>query len=201
MAQRKLHDRYFKLAKAEGYLARSAYKLKEIHERKRIIRTGGRILDLGCAPGAWLQVASELAGPTGVVVGIDLAEIAPGVLKQLGPSVRVKQADAYQIDPAELVQAAGGLFDTILSDMAPNTSGSGDDYLSERLCRRVLDLVPAVLKPGGSLAMKVFEGELYTALLRDTARMFREAKGFKPPASREMSREIYIVGLAYTPQR
>jgi 23S rRNA (uridine2552-2'-O)-methyltransferase len=198
LAQRKLHDRYFKQAKAEGYLARSAYKLKEIDERKRVIRPGARVLDLGCAPGAWLQVAAELAGPTGVVVGIDLSEIPAGILKQLGASVRVKQADAYEIDPAELIAAAGGPFDTVLSDMAPNTSGSGDDYLSERLCRRVLDLLPAVLRPGGSLAMKVFEGELYPALLRDTARIFREAKGFKPQASREMSREIYIVALGYS---
>jgi 23S rRNA (uridine2552-2'-O)-methyltransferase len=197
MATRKLHDRYFVQAKAEGYLARSAYKLKEIQERKRIVRPGGRVLDLGCAPGAWLQVSRELVGPSGVVVGIDLTEIRPETLAEIGPNVHVLQADVYKVDPADLIAAAGGRFDTVLSDMAPNTSGSGDDYPSERLCRRVLELLPAVLKPGGHLAMKVFEGELYPALVRDTAKVFRAAKGFKPEASREMSREIYVIGQGY----
>lgn len=197
MTTRKLHDHFFLQAKAEGYLARSAYKLKEIQDRKRIIRAGGRVLDLGCAPGAWLQVALELVGPKGVVVGIDLTEIPPRTLEEFGPNVRVKQADVYKIDPEELIEVAGGRFDTVLSDMAPNTSGSGDDYPSERLCRRVLELLPPLLKPGGHLAMKIFEGELYPALVRDTAKIFRTAKGFKPEASREMSREIYIIGQGY----
>jgi 23S rRNA (uridine2552-2'-O)-methyltransferase len=197
MAQRKLHDHFFLQAKAEGYLARSAYKLKEIQDRKRIIRPGGRVLDLGCAPGAWLQVALELVGPKGVVVGIDLTELPLGVLEDLGPNVRVKQADVYTIDPEELIAVAGGRFDTVLSDMAPNTSGSGDDYPSERLCRRVLELLPALLKPGGHLVMKIFEGELYPALVRDTGKIFKQVKGFKPEASREMSREIYIIGQGY----
>jgi 23S rRNA (uridine2552-2'-O)-methyltransferase len=197
MTQRKLHDRFFLQAKAEGYLARSAYKLKEIQERKRIIRKGGRVLDLGCAPGAWLQVALELVGPKGVVVGIDLSELPPHVLEELGPNVRVKQADVYTIDPAELVAVAGGRFDAVLSDMAPSTSGSGDDYPSERLCRRVLEMLPTALKIGGNLTMKIFEGELYPALVRDTGKMFEKVKGFKPEASREMSREIYIVAHGY----
>jgi 23S rRNA (uridine2552-2'-O)-methyltransferase len=74
MPRRQLHDPYFKKAKAEGYLARSAYKLKEINERARLFGAGSRVLDLGCAPGAWLQVAGEIVGPRGVVVGIDLQE-------------------------------------------------------------------------------------------------------------------------------
>ena len=85
MAQRKLHDEFFKKAKAEGYLARSAYKLQEINERKKLFGRGARVLDLGCAPGAWLQIASEVVGPRGAVVGIDLKEvresIAPNVKK------------------------------------------------------------------------------------------------------------------------
>lgn len=195
MARRVLHDEFFRKAKEEGYLARSAYKLKEINERKRLFGAGARVLDLGCAPGAWLQVASEIVGPRGRVVGIDLKEVR----EQLGPTVTALQGDIYKTDPAILINAAGGPFDTVLSDMAPDTSGHGDHFLSVRLCRRVLELLPAVLKPGGNLVMKVFEGEQYPALLKETAAVFREARGFKPKASRDVSREMYIVAHGYRP--
>lgn len=193
MQRRKLHDQYFKKAKAEGYLARSAYKLQEIQERKGIIAPGARVLDLGCAPGAWLQVASEIAGPAGTVVGIDLIETR----HQFESNVRAIQGDAYEVEPAELTALAGGHFDTVLSDMAPNTSGSGDDLLSARLCRRVIELLPALLRPGGNLAMKIFEGAEYNAVLTEARQMFREARGFKPKASREMSREMYIIAIGF----
>lgn len=194
---RKLHDKFFKQAKAEGYLARSAYKLAEIDDRKKLLRPGDRVLDLGCAPGSWLQVAEERVGPTGVVVGLDLQESAAG----LGPRVIALQGDVFETDPGALVrvaaEVAGGgerLFDVVLSDMAPNTSGHGDDLISARLCRRVLEIVPTLLRPGGHLAMKIFEGGEYPAVLREAAEMFAEARGFKPKASREVSREMYIVG-------
>ncbi|MFZ4430605.1 MAG: SAM-dependent methyltransferase, partial [Phycisphaerales bacterium] len=90
MAQpRKLHDQYFKLAKAEGYLARSAYKLKEINEKKRLIRRGDRVIDLGCAPGSWLQVVEAIIGQGGLAVGIDLQEVRP----IFGPRVTTMVAD------------------------------------------------------------------------------------------------------------
>lgn len=193
MARRQLHDQYFKKAKAEGYLARSAYKLQEINERKRLFGVGARVLDLGCAPGAWIQVAVEEVGPRGWVVGIDLKEVR----ENLGPNVTTIQGDVYKTDPAALTGPAGGLFDAVLSDMAPDTSGHGDHFLSVRLCRRVLELLPSVLRPGGNLAMKVFEGEEYPELLRETAALFAQARGFKPKASREMSREMYVVGHGY----
>lgn len=191
--ERKLHDHYFKLAKAEGYLARSAYKLKEINERKRLLRPGQRVLDLGCAPGAWLQVARENVGPKGVVVGVDLQEVSP----DLGENVRALVGDVYQVSARELVEMAGGRFDVVLSDMAPSTTGAGDHFPSERLCRRVLEMCPELLRPGGALCMKVFEGELYPALLKDTGSRFEEAKGFKPTASRDVSREMYIIAKGH----
>ncbi|MEX2217230.1 MAG: RlmE family RNA methyltransferase [Phycisphaerales bacterium] len=195
MPRRQLHDAYFKRAKEEGYRARSAYKLKEIDERKRLLRPGARILDLGCAPGAWLQVAAEAVGPRGVVVGIDLQPVEGGLPAQ----VRTILGDITTTDAATLTGLAGGLFDVVLSDMAPSTSGHGDHFLSVRLCRRVLELLPGLLRPGGHLAMKVFEGEEYPALLRESQALFREAKGFKPRASREVSPEMYIVGTGYRP--
>jgi 23S rRNA (uridine2552-2'-O)-methyltransferase len=195
MPRRVLHDEFFRKAKDEGYLARSAYKLKEINERKRLFGAGARVLDLGCAPGAWLQVAAEIVGPRGVVVGIDLKEVRAN----LGPNVAPMQGDIYATDPAVFTARAGGLFDAVISDMAPDTSGHGDHFLSVRLCRRVLELLPALLEPGGNLTMKVFEGEQYPALLKEAAARFRESRGFKPKASRDVSKEMYIVALGYRP--
>jgi 23S rRNA (uridine2552-2'-O)-methyltransferase len=193
MPRRQLHDQFFRKAKAEGYLARSAYKLQEINERKRLLGPGDKVLDLGCAPGAWLQVAAEIVGPRGLVVGIDLQEVR----QSIAPTVTTIVGDIYKTDPAALIAPAGSLYDAVLSDMAPSTSGHGDHFLSVRLCRRVLDLLPALLKPGGNLTMKVFEGEEYAALLRETLALFRDARGFKPKASREVSSEMYIVAHGF----
>ncbi|MBX3375493.1 MAG: RlmE family RNA methyltransferase [Phycisphaeraceae bacterium] len=195
MPRRVLHDEFFKKAKAEGYLARSAYKLKEIQERRRLFGPGSRVLDLGCAPGAWVQVALEAVGPRGVVVGIDLKEVR----ENFGPNAFILQGDVYATPAATLLGQSGMKFDAVLSDMAPDTTGHGDHFLSVRLCRRVLELLPSLLKPGGNLAMKVFEGEEYPALLKETSRMFASAKGFKPKASRDVSREMYIIGERYRP--
>jgi len=194
MARRTLHDEFFKRAKAEGYLARSAYKLLELNEKKRLIRTGERVLDLGCAPGSWLQVCRKLVGSRGVVVGIDLQEIDHA----FEPNVHVLRGDLTQIDPGELLGESGVLFDCVVSDMAPPTSGHGDHFRSVHLCEAILDRLPALLRPGGNLAMKVFEGETHQELIRLTGTMFREAKGFKPRASRDVSSETYVVGKGYT---
>jgi len=197
--RRQLHDRFFRLAKQEGYLARSAYKLKQLAERHRLLRRGDRVLDLGCAPGSWLQVASELVAPDGIVVGLDLQEVAA----PMPANVRALVADVFAVAPRDLLQLlpAGARFDVVLSDMAPSTSGgaggSSDHFRSVELCRRVLALLPGVLAPGGRLAMKVFEGEQYPALLRETGRFFATARGYKPAATREVSREMYVVAHGY----
>jgi 23S rRNA (uridine2552-2'-O)-methyltransferase len=195
LPRRELHDRYFKQAKDEGYVARSAYKLKEINERKQLFRSGSRVLDLGCAPGAWLQVASEIVGPRGRVVGIDLQSVR----HDFGENVKAIQGDVYETEPAVLTDIAGGEFDCVLSDMAPNTTGHGDHFMSVRLCERVLEMLPGLLRPGGNLAMKVFEGEAYPELLRKTQRHFRMVRGFKPKASREVSSEMYVIAHGYRP--
>jgi len=193
MARRTLHDEFFKRAKAEGYLARSAYKLLELNEKKRLIRTGARVLDLGCAPGSWLQVCRKLVGSQGVVVGIDLQEIDHA----FEPNVHVIQGDLTKIDPGQLLGASGILFDCVVSDMAPPTSGHGDHFRSVHLCEAILDRLPALLRSGGNLAMKVFEGESHQDLVKLTAGMFAEAKAYKPRASRGVSSETYIVGKGY----
>lgn len=196
MPRRQLHDRYFRQAKREGYLARSAYKLLEIQERHRVLREGQTVLDLGCAPGSWLQVASELVGPQGRVLGIDLQRVT----HPMPPQVRTLEGDAFTHDPSALIQLAGQRFDAILSDMAPKTSGNGDDLVSAQLCRQVLDGVPKLGKPGSALVMKIFEGAEYQSVLDETRRMYTTVKGLRPKATRDVSREIFIIGtgLRYT---
>ena len=197
MARRVLHDEFFRRAKAEGYLARSAYKLLELNEKKRLIRPGDRVLDLGCAPGSWLQVARKLVGARGVVVGIDLQAVE----HDFAPNVHVLRGDVTQTPPERLLGESGLAFDCVVSDMAPPTSGHGDHFRSVRLCETILELLPRLLRPGGNLAMKVFEGETHQDLVRRCASEFREAKSYKPRASRDVSRETYIVGKGYTGAR
>ncbi|TVQ59820.1 MAG: RlmE family RNA methyltransferase [Phycisphaerales bacterium] len=193
--RRVLHDRYFKQAKAEGYLARSAYKLIELQEKKSLMRPGQRVLDLGCAPGAWLQAAHEIVGERGVVVGVDFKPVT----HPFPPNVRTIVGDVFETEPETLLaHTSGALFDVVLSDMAPNTTGHDDHFPSVRLCERVLDLAPRVLAPTGNLAMKVFEGETYPDLLRRCQRSFAKVKGFKPKASRDVSREMYVVCHGFT---
>lgn len=194
-SRRVLHDEYFRKAKREGYVARSAYKLLEINQKKHLIQRGNRVLDLGCAPGSWLQVAAELVGSRGEIIGIDLNPIQA----DFGPTVRTIVGDAFTIDPVELL-AGGRRFDVLISDMAPNTAGNDSDHhRSVDLCERVLELAPSVLKTGGNLTMKVFEGERYPDLLKQTNSLFRSCKGLKPKATREMSREMYLIGIGWRP--
>ncbi len=202
---RELHDHYFRMARREGYLSRAAYKLIEIDERKHVLRSGDRVLDCGSAPGSWLQVASRRVGPTGVVVGIDLRPIRPPPGTD---NVRVIEGDVHEVEPADLLAAARGTpdgrtapFDVVLSDMAPSTSGeaSSDHHRSVRLCAALLDRLPRLLRRDGRLVMKVFEGEAYPDLLARVRAGFEHAKGYKPPASRSISCEIYLIASGFRP--
>ncbi len=189
VARRTLHDQYFKQAKREGYVARSAYKLLEIQDKHRLLKKGQRVLDLGCAPGSWLQVASPIVGPKGVLVGIDLSRVAA----RLEPNVRTIEGDAFDQKPEDLTEMAGGLFHAVLSDMAPNTTGSGDDLVSANLCREVFELAKQVGLPGSSLVMKILEGAEYSSVVAETREAYAKVKGFRPKATRDVSREIFIV--------
>ena len=218
MAQRKLHDKYFKQAKREGYVARSAYKLLEIQKRRKLIRKGDRVLDLGCAPGSWMQVAEQLVGPDGLVVGIDLQHVST----PFDDNVRVVRGDFTKIDIAELLppkvmqqkkvfdkpedeqpepELVQPLFDVVMSDMAPSTTGHGDHFFSERLCQVIVDELPNLLKKNGNCTMKVLEGETFPDLLNRVKKAFRVAGAIKPDACRDVSRETYIFGIGFNPAK
>ncbi len=185
---KEVQDHWFKLAKEEGYRSRAAYKLIDIDDRRRVLRRGARVLDAGAAPGSWSQVAAARIGHKGVVFAVDLTAMDGG----LPENVHRLQADLREIT---LEDVGGEPFDAVLSDMAPKTTGdpTGDHFQSVRLCDDLLDQMPAWLRRGGNLVMKVFEGENYPALVKRAARMFEEAKGYKPRASRAESVEMFIV--------
>jgi 23S rRNA (uridine2552-2'-O)-methyltransferase len=188
--QRDLHDHFFREAKRKGYRSRAAYKLTEIDDKRGVLSKGDFVLDLGAAPGSWLQVVSERIGEHGKVVGVDLKAIDGG----LSTNVSTIQEDVTLLTPDDFGEK---LFDVVLSDMAPSTTGTRtiDHHGSVNLCHVALDLAATLLKPSGNLVMKVLEGEAYPELLIRCANSFDSAKGFKPKASRAISTEMFIVCL------
>ncbi|MCH2160250.1 MAG: RlmE family RNA methyltransferase [Phycisphaerales bacterium] len=190
---REVQDHYFREARREGYRSRAAYKLIEIDTRRKVMSHGDRVLDCGAAPGSWSQVAARRIGSRGRVVAIDLKEIDPA---NLPPTVDLLQGDLREVPIEEL---GGRPFDVIVSDMAPDTTGDpfGDHHRSVRLCQELLDRAGILLRPGGNLVMKVFEGEAYRELLDRASNEFERAKGFKPKASRSESVEMFIVCHGY----
>jgi 23S rRNA (uridine2552-2'-O)-methyltransferase len=190
-------DRFHRQAKREGYLARAVYKLSEIDEKFRLFRPGDRVLDLGCAPGSWLQYARERVGDEGILVGLDR-----GPLQRALPGARIVVGDVMAIDPAEL---RGDLtaFDVVLSDMAPDTSGirNLDQARSEALFERALELAVALLAPGGNFVGKLFQGPDFKRLTEAVRARFETAKTAKPAGSRQISIEQYVIGKGFRGRR
>lgn len=186
-------DRFHQQAKREGFLARAVYKLTEIDEKFRLFRPGDRVLDLGCAPGSWLQYARQQVGETGVLVGLDRAP-----LQRALPGARIVVGDVMAIDPAAL---RGDLtaFDVVLSDMAPDTTGirSLDQARSEALFERALELAVALLAPGGNFVGKLFQGPDFKRLTEAVRARFELAKTAKPAGSRQISIEQYVIGKGF----
>jgi 23S rRNA (uridine2552-2'-O)-methyltransferase len=187
-------DRFTRQAKEEGYAARSVFKLREIQQRCRILRPGQRIVDLGCAPGSWLAYAAEVAGPSGVVLGVDIEEptVRPG-------PVLVKSV--YDVTADEIVAALGGPADVVLSDMAPRTTGdpTGDHFVQIELATRAFELACAVLAPGGAFACKVFDGQDAHGFVQRVRASFGELRRVRPEAVRQNSREFFVVAMGYAP--
>lgn len=182
-------DRFFHKAKADGFLARSAYKLDEMQKKFRLIRFGDLVLDLGASPGAWSQVACKIVGEKGRVVGLDLKPV-----EHKAGNARFYQMDAFHFDPEILENRQ---VNVLLSDMAPNTTGirNVDQARSFELCQQVLNLAQTHLYTGGHLVLKLFEGPEAQEIDQRMQKMFSSVKRFKPEAVRKGSFETYFVGL------
>ncbi len=186
---KQVKDHYFHKAKKEGYAARSAYKLQEMDQKHALLKKKDRVLDLGCAPGSWLQYAAQRIGPEGEVLGID---ISPVTIK-LPASTTVVQADIYDYPlDAHFAQ----YFDVILSDMAPKTTGvrSVDAQRSYHLCEQVIVVASQALKRGGILLVKAFQGGPFDELRRAFQEQYQHVKICKPKSSRQESVEIFLLG-------
>jgi 23S rRNA (uridine2552-2'-O)-methyltransferase len=187
-------DRFFRKAKAEGLRARSAYKLEEIQKRWRLLHPGARVLDLGAAPGGWLQVAARAVGPKGFVLGIDLESIAP-----LPGPVETWVADALSPELPERLRTEGRApYRAVLSDLSPKTSGirETDEVRSLDLAERALGIAREVLEPSGAFVVKVFMGGGFDAFLRACKATFSEVRVARPePSIARRSREVYVVGI------
>ena len=189
-------DARYHRAKAEGFRARSAYKLAELDDRHRILRRGDVVVDLGAWPGGWLQVASARVGSGGRVVGVDLVEI-PALD---APNLSLLTGDVRDAATIEAVRgAAGAPARIVLSDLAPKLTGirDTDDARSTELVTSVLDALPVLLEPGGSLVAKLFMSSDYKTLVERLQREFQEVKTTRPESTRRGSAELYAVCRGY----
>jgi 23S rRNA (uridine2552-2'-O)-methyltransferase len=187
-------DYYRKLAKNEGYRSRSAYKLKQLNNSYHIFKPWSKVVDLGCAPGGWLQVLEEEIGDRGKVIGIDQKEVRP-----------LKFATILQgsIENPSIIEQTmkilNGRADVVLSDLSPNVSGIWDiDHARQiSLTRDAMIIVGKLLRKGGCAILKVFEGEMLKQLKDDLATYFQTIHYSKPDASRRKSSELYMICLNF----
>jgi 23S rRNA (uridine2552-2'-O)-methyltransferase len=185
-------DHFTRRAKKESFPARSVYKLQEIQRKYKVLKKGNRVLDLGCFPGSWLLYAAEAVGPGGRVFGIDLKKTTVPV----PPHVETYTLDLLSGETA-FPEEIGRELDAVLSDMAPDTTGSKgvDAARSLRLCEAALSLARERLAPGGSFVCKVFQGDGFSEFIETVKPVFGAYRLFKPESTRKASREIYVIGL------
>jgi len=194
-----LGDFYYKEAKRGGYRSRSALKLKEIAEKYRIFKKGQVVVDLGAAPGGWLQIEREMVGPEGIIIGVDLSPIAPLPFD----NVRLIRGVITAPEVMEQVSSlAGGKVDVVVSDLAPKFSGIHDlDHARQiDLSSMALASSSRMLRTGGSMVMKVLMGSEFRQFLSSVERRFGSVKIHKPKASRDSSSEVYLVCTGFRGQ-
>lgn len=188
-------DEYVARSQQEGYRSRATYKLLEINEKDHILKKGMTVVDLGAAPGGWSQVAADIVGPQGMVVALDILPMdeLPGVKVITGD---FQDEGVYQ----QLLDTLGDRpVDLVMSDMAPNMSGmrSIDQPRAMYLVELALELARTVLKPGGDMVVKLFQGEGSDEYVRECRKSFRKVVIRKPDASRDRSREVYVLARNY----
>jgi 23S rRNA (uridine2552-2'-O)-methyltransferase len=194
---RHLNDPYVKRVQVDGYRSRAAYKLLEIQEKDLILKPGMRVVDLGAAPGSWSQIAQRLVGPTGRVVALDILPMEPV------RDVVVLEGDFREESVLDQLRAALGEapLDVVLSDMAPNITGTSvvDQTRVMYLVELALELARTHLKPGGTLVTKVFQGAGFDDYVRELRASFRQVATRKPKSSRPESREVFLVAKGFQP--
>jgi 23S rRNA (uridine2552-2'-O)-methyltransferase len=190
--ERQINDPFSAEARALGYRSRAAFKLSEIDDRFKLIRKGSLIVDLGCAPGGWIQIAQQRGA--GKIVGIDLLPVDP-----LPPAELVQMDFTDPAAPALLIDLLGGKPDLVLSDMAPNTVGHREtDHLRiVGLIEMGADFAVSVLKPGGSFVAKAFQGGETAEIIARLKQHFAKVQNVKPKASRADSSEVFLVATGF----
>ena len=191
--QEHIDDPYVKRAQIDGYRARAAYKLLEINEKTNLIKKGMTVVDLGSAPGSWSQVAGKLVGEKGVLIASDILPM------DTLPDVTFIQGDFREAEVFDRIMAEVGnrQVDVVLSDMAPNTAGNSaiDQPRMMYLCELAVDFALATLPEGGTLIMKVFQGEGTQELRKQMQADFSKIRSIKPGASRPRSKEMFWIAI------
>jgi len=184
------------MAKSEGYRSRATYKLKQLSDRYGLMRRGAVVVDLGAAPGGWLQIALEEAGGNGFVLGVDLQKIS----KINGKNVETIVADINKSETREMIrEKIPRPADAVISDAAPSLSGvpDVDQSRSLELVMSALGVAEGVLAPGGNFLVKAFQGSMLEEFLKEVRKSFEFVKVTKPMASRKGSAEVYVVGKGF----
>lgn len=195
MSKFKVKDHYFNKAKKENFLARSIYKLEELDKKYQLLNSGDHIVDFGYHPGSWVQYASKKVGK-GSVTGIDIKPVN----KKLEPLANVNLFEKSIFDVSSLEELGrSDLFDAVISDMAPNTTGikSVDQDRSLNLVEAVYTLLPSFLKEGGNFVIKVFDSNQAQVFLRENKTLFREYYQLKPKSTRSVSKEFFAIGKGF----
>lgn len=195
---RKVSDYYSKKAKKDKYPARSVYKLEEVQKKYQLLRRGDSVLDLGCYPGSWSLYASEIVGPKGIVVGVDLQQ-ADKQPRSEGAEIHWICEDITTPEMVLAVRKIRPAFKVIISDLAPKTTGNrwADHQQSINLVRATLQLAETLLLPKGHYLAKVFQGEDFPVFFDEVKEKFEMVKTIKPKSSRTESREVFILGMRY----
>ena len=194
-------DKFTVRAKREGYRSRAAYKLKDISKKYNLIKKGDSVLDLGCAPGSWIQIISKIVGNRGYVLGIDISKIEE--FKET--HIEFIQQDITKDEIIDMIKAIikeklkDKKFKVVTSDMAPSTRGiiHLDQELSLELSMRAFELAQIFLKKGGNFICKTFQSEEYEQFRKDVGKFFEFVKTQKPSASRKRSKEVFLVCLNF----
>ena len=193
--QEHFKDQYVLKSQQDGYRSRAAYKLLQIQEKDKIIKPGMNVVDLGAAPGGWSQVVRQFVGAKGKVVALDILPMDQ--LAQVDFVLGDFQEESVLNELLSVVN--NELIDLVISDMAPNITGvkAVDQPKSIYLLELAMDLASQVLKPGGTLLMKVFQGEGFQPLLAELRQQYQKVITRKPDASRSRSSEVYLLAKGF----